>query len=646
MSPVLTLNSPLDSALSEGAGSVSPIPGTVAINGRQYQVDLEFQPWKRQAFRTTSIDQNRTQADTSSEPGESTMNPEALWRRSQDNLTHGAGQTFLDRKESDISMFRSSKGINPWSLYQVTLLPDSQQSYTTTNQNIYLAAAGAYLYLSDGTALYSTQDITVASPTWTATTGTPGTAISSLATDGDNVYIAVGADGLYWANSGGAASQLVTDALDAAAVVGYANGRLFVGNLNVLYNVTSVTASALPTPLMTHRLTSFRWVGFAEGNGFAYAAGYAGSRSYIYAITITADASALSAPVVAGQLPIGEQVTAIYGYLGFVVIGTSLGFRVATASSTGALTIGPLIPIGATAGAAPVYCFDGQDRFVWFGWTSFDRSSTGLGRMDLTQYPVIAQAPAYASDLMTPYSFFAGNDLLVSPTVISVAYFGGLHVFGVAGVVELPHLPGATNAGGVYAQHPENYVPSGWFRSGNITYDLADDKLPMFVDVTTVPLPTGSSVAVSMALDGGPFSSLGTQAVAGSTFTEFLCPQTLANWVEVQTTLNAPSTPTDTPTLSRVTTRSIIAAVTGSNIFVPIKLAERVTIGGVEVPTTPSQEWAILEGLRLTHQVVTYQEGRKSLSVYVADMDWIPEQVGIDGKEYNGVLVLTLKQPV
>lgn len=628
--PTLTLNSTLNSPLGESSGLSSnvPYPYQVAINGRGYLVDLSFQPWKRQAMRTTSIEQNRTQADTSGEPGEATLNPEALWRRSQDTWTDGAGQTNLDRKESDIAMFRLSKGVNPWDLWRLTLHYDTQQSRSSANTNLYLAATTGYLYLSDGQSLYSTQDVTVGSPTWTAATGTPAASLSSLATDGYNVYAAYGASGLYWAAAGGAASQLVSSALDAAAVVGYANGRVFVGNQNSLYNITSTTVAALPAALMTHRIASFRWVGFAEGNGFAYAAGYAGSKSYIYAITITNDAANLSAPVVAGQLPTGEVVTGIYGYLGFVVIGSNLGFRVATVSntSTGMLTIGPLIPAPNATGPANVACFDGQGRWVWFGWTNYDSTSTGLGRMDLTKFPVLPQAPAYASDLMSP------SGSTVQGSVTSVAYFQNLHVFAVSGK-------------GVYAQHPTNYVPSGLFQSGLITYDLADEKMPVWLDILTEPLV--GSVTASLSLESGTFTNLGTFSTSEGTFYEFQCPQTLANWVEEQVTLTAPTPPTSTPALIRSTLRSIPAAVTGNNIFVPIRLAERIDLGdGTPIPMDPIAEWNILETLRRTHQIVNYQEGLKTLPVYVADMDWIPEQESSDGSKFGGVCVVTLKEPV
>jgi hypothetical protein len=90
---------------------------------------------------------------------------------------------------------------------------------------------------------------------------------------------------------------------------------------------------------------------------------------------------------------------------------------VATADSDGNLVSGPLINTGTS-----VTSFSGNDRFVWFNWTNFDATSTGLGRLDLGVF-ISSNQPAYASDLM----------VTAQGTVSSVNTINGRPVFVVIG---------------------------------------------------------------------------------------------------------------------------------------------------------------------------------------------------------------------
>src|SRR5690606_22764098 len=101
----------------------------------------------------------------------------------------------------------------------------------------------------------------------------------------------------------------------------------------------------------------------------------------IYKITITKEGTGLDAPIVAGELPDGEVIASIGSYLGFILLGTSKGARFCTVNSAGDLTIGSLIPT-----SNPVQCFEGQGEFIWFGWTGYDGTHGGLGRMSLRNF--------------------------------------------------------------------------------------------------------------------------------------------------------------------------------------------------------------------------------------------------------------------
>src|SRR5438128_99373 len=106
------------------AQSTQEVPGAamVALDGRKYLLDLQFPP---DAFKHESIPLIRRTFDTTSKPGEGSINPEDLWRRTQETWHLGAGQVFADRDTSIEGRFYSSKGVNPWTKWQLTLLPDT-----------------------------------------------------------------------------------------------------------------------------------------------------------------------------------------------------------------------------------------------------------------------------------------------------------------------------------------------------------------------------------------------------------------------------------------------------------------------------------------------------------------------------------------
>jgi hypothetical protein len=596
-----------------------PEPFLVSINGRNYLEDLEFKPWKRQAFRATTTQITRTQADTSNEPGEQSLSTQSLWRRTQDSWHLGANQVFLDRKNSLEFSYRSSKGVNPWTQWQLTLLNDTASALASTNTNLALTVAGTHVYVIDGQALKYTTDLT----SWTTVTGTPAVTASSICSDGHTIYVAYGASGVYSTTEGAAsASQYVTSPIDSAAVVRFVMGRLMVGSTNKMYNVTA--SGALPAALGTSLYANLLWTDFAAGNGVIFASGNSGNVGVIYSIQINADGTALSAPIVAGQMPNGETVNAIYGYAGSAVtIGTSAGFRFAEqalangVAGTVALTIGPLFPM-----ANPVMTFSGYSRFIWGNWTNYDGSSTGLFRMDPTQF-VADLAPAYASDLMAA----------TQGTVGSLIHFNGNPVFAVEGV-------------GIYKQST-TYVASGTVDSGFITYGLADNKMPVFLDVQAAPLPSGTSIQSFISLNGGAFSSVGTMQALGASFIEESAPQELSQTIEIREKLFANGAATLTPTLQRHTMRSIPAPPVPTDWTIVIQLRERCQVNDIVKYYQPSLEYAYLEGLRQQKVLCTIQIGTMgAFTMTIENIDYIPEQRGGPTGEINGVCVMTCRTVV
>lgn len=592
----------------------------VAINSHAYLVDLtsDANGLRGMYFRCSSIPVLRAQADQGNTPSESSINPNDLWRRSIESWKSGAGQSRYDRKSSDGTRFRSSKGIDVWTDdWQISLLHDTSLAHSSANTNCRVISVGSYAYFIDGQTLQYSTNMTSGSPTFTTVTGTPAQAATSITTDGFNVYVAYGTGGIYTTTRGAAAAtQLITTSLDTAAVVGYVKGRLMVGNLNSLYNITSATPGALPTALMAHPNSDWRWTGFAEGPTSLYASGFSGSHSAVYRTQVVSDASTLNAPVVAGEAPDGEIVRSIQGYEGMMVLGSDLGVRLCSIDSAGSLTLGGLVPT-----SSAVQALSPSSRFVWFGWSNYDNTSTGMGRVNLSVF-TDTLVPAYASDLMA-----TGQG-----AVLSIAQVAGKQVFSVSGL-------------GFYVPSA-NLVASGTIDSGLINYDLADTKIAMYCALRTLPLQ--GSVTLSLSVDSTAFVALGTFATPGQTkpTSQFSANQSAGENFEIRLTLTRDAVTTNGPTVTRVTLRAQPTPARSFEWVLPLIIHERLDPYGIrDEVMVVDDEVAFLKGLLSQGALVTLQIAAQSYNVLLTDVEQLPFQQTQDGKTYDATVVVRALQP-
>lgn len=450
--------------------------------------------YKIREFTLASIPYIRQQSDQSEAPGEQTLNPAGLWRRSATSWHLGAGQTHFDRPNSNEFRFDTSTGMDIWTKWQLGLLEETALKHLSGSTNLRLAVAGTHLYVTDGTALRFCTNIDVAGPTFTPLTGAPpANAATSIASDGFNVFTAHGTNGLWKTTRGTAAWAGAAHITGTVALVGIARSRVLAANANSVYDVTVAAqggggvalGGAGAELLFTHPNTDFAWTAFAEGRNHVYMAGYSGDKSLIYKATIKDDGTGLEVPTVAGELPDGEQVVAMQGYLGpfFVIgIGGLPGWRFALVNDDGSLNIGARVPT-----PNPVLCFEGQQNFIWYGLGGFTATSGGLGRLSTSEFgDPDALVPAYATDLMTALT---GNTL-------SVVTFQGLRVF--------------TQSGhGVFSVHHERrLVSSGTLDTGEIIFGLNEEKIGLYADITH-NMAEGGTHSMAVSVDGEPFVSLG-----------------------------------------------------------------------------------------------------------------------------------------
>jgi hypothetical protein len=242
-------------------------PWDVKLNGRGYMLDTS----QDGVFKHESVTMLRQQSDTGDRPGEQSLNPAGLWRRSQESWHDGAGQDWLDRDGSDPFRFNISVNVDVWDKYGAAPLPATTLIHSSAATNQYLAVAAGRLWASDGTTVYATG---VGDLTFGGGTGTPASNVDSLTSDGTTVYAGYAPtagptqQGI-WIAGGPASStaftQYVTDG--QWRVLKYVKDRLmgsgFTAAAANIYNITA--AGATPAALFPHPNPNWSWTDFAEG---------------------------------------------------------------------------------------------------------------------------------------------------------------------------------------------------------------------------------------------------------------------------------------------------------------------------------------------------------------------------------------------
>jgi hypothetical protein len=539
---------------------------------------------KANAFQRQYDARVRDSVDQSAEPGEAAINSQGLWRRSQSSWHYGAGQKFSDSADAEAFRFNTSKGIDVWEKGEASLLKDVTQVLADSAATLRALTVGTRLYVGTGGDVKFTTDLS----TFTNCTGEPAGNVGGMATDGFNIFVAFAGHGIHNATTSSNAFSSYVTGTDTFTNLSYVKGRLMASLNNSVYNFTS--GGGPGSALFTHLNTGFRWVGFAGGQNHIYMGGFAGNSSLIYRTTIKADASSLDTPIVALELPAGETISGLGSYLGYILIGTTTGIRVASSDSDGNLVVGPLIETGNA-----VNSFNGYDRFVWFNWTNFDATSTGLGRLDLGVF-ISSNQPAYASDLMVTAQGVVG----------SVNTFDGRPVFVVTGT-------------GIYVEHATDKVSTGYFESGIYRWGVPDAKFIPKWDLRVRPL--NGSVTLAVKSDGGAYH----------TFAAYTLPlgkeKTLSGLedrvfeAEVKITINRSSTDnTAAPELTRWMGRAYAAPLRSQIFSIPLLMHHKLNIRGREYYQEVETELKFLRDLVETARIVQYQENEDAFSVIVEDV--------------------------
>ena len=427
----------------------------------------------------------KEQFDNQTEPGEQSLT--GWWIRSQQSFHGGDGITFYDPANStsnspDHYRFADSKGVNVWNQGEVTLLKNVTSGHVTTGPIATNGVVQQHLRsikwsTFTGALLHDEYDVDKIKVT------DPSNPVHFIDynSGADSPVYAICDDGTfaYWITNTSTKKTVYKKALTLTsadadtkmfdeigvvsnAVMEYIKDRIILCADNKVYEF-STSASALPSPVYTQTTTTHVYTSVAASGPAIYIAGYNGSQSTIQKFTLsTAGAMpTLTSAVVAAEMPTGEIVHKIYYYLGYMMIGTNKGIRVATVSDQdGSISYGPLI----VETTQPCYDFAANDHYVWCA-TSV-AGEPGLIRIDLsTQIEPLRFA--YANDIyyggitghVTTAVCFDGN---TDPTTADRLMFATAYA--------------SSANGAIYVEDASNLNNTGYLTTGYIRYNTLEPK--------------------------------------------------------------------------------------------------------------------------------------------------------------------------
>lgn len=478
----------------------------VAIGGQPFFYAMNDQrPYVRQTapFR-------KDQFDNSTEPGEQSLY--GWWIRSQSSFHNGSGIVFYDPSAGEMVDYRftDSKNVDVWTKGEVTMLNATTSGHITTQpvngtgrsyqhmRSIEWTTSGTKY---EGVLLHDGYDVDKID-----SAGNETHFVDYNSGVDDKVY-AVCDDGTtaYWVtndtgpsgklevlkksldlNSTNAATSMFTAAgiTVTNAAMEYVKERIVMCVNDKVYEI-SPSSSSLPAAVYSHNDADHVFTSITASGPAIYVSGFSGIQSNIYKFTLNTNGTmpTLTQAVTAAEMPTGEVIHKIYYYLGYMMIGTSKGVRVATVNDQdGSLSYGPLI----VETDQPVYDFAARDHYIWCA-SSVD-GEPGVIRIDL-------------SAQIEPLIFAWANDIYYAGVT-------GLRTTACAFLGETNTLAFATEAKNQYT----------------VTQKARAGSAATLTTSTTHAVTAGESlyvIGVDAALDGGPFTvvSANTNTITYNTAT-------------------------------------------------------------------------------------------------------------------------------
>ena len=401
----------------------------VAVGGLPFLYNItDTIPYRRSTARW-----KYERVDQAREPGEQTLDS-GLWVRSQTSWHLGAGIQFQEALEGnpDLLRFRyfTSTGIDPWTVGQLSLLKDTSKVYNVTSTSATaktiaipatIGGVDHMLVVNTEATAASTSAVRVSKVTadGTAATLVTGATVSkkilAAETDGSELYIAT-EDRIYHGDFTSGSLTLhehyhINTANATNVTLRFVKNRILAGITYVSGTTPVAAVYQLPfneshssthnisgiTPLTNTTTVPIGWIwtDITEGRGAIYLSGYAGDKSAIFKIQPDATTGNLGPAISVADIPKGETVRTIFGYLGtYLAIGTSRGVRIAAIADDASIVYGPII----FETTDPVTCFAARDSYIWAGVKAGIGGASGTYRIYLGQLLEDGGYP-YATDI-------------------------------------------------------------------------------------------------------------------------------------------------------------------------------------------------------------------------------------------------------
>lgn len=576
------------------------LPVTITAGGgsaRGFAPNIENITW-------LTMPPTRQGTDQGAGPGEQSLSNESVWRRSRDSWHLGAGQDYADLLadvDPDVQRlrFRTSDGINPWDKRTLKLLPTTEAKRASVNTNLqcFSARNGStdYLVVVDSTSVLYSSNPTAASPTFTAHTGLGG-GVHDVTTDGERYWVTDDAN--VWVCRPGTAAATLFSTVDVRRL-GYVNGRLLAGKLNVIYELDS---AGLPTTIWTHPNANFVWEGFASSPGGIYVWGTNGDTSEVYVITAIDATGGLDVPFVVAPWPQGERINTMCSYAGVMIIATSRGIRLALITGGGFLSYGPLIDE-----PGDVRCLEPQLEDVWFGWT-YTSAINGLGRLRLSRFTE-ELVPAFATDLMARGT--------VSGTVLSCCTVGTRRYFAISGR-------------GFYGEtttlEATGTIDLGWF-----DYGIPEPKMLDSLTAWCDSLLASTSIVANVYPDDSAVSMLTLTVNTAATTKKTQTYTGTATPERMRIVLTLTSNGTNQVGLHRVTLRAAPRPFMAERVTIPLLLgaAVRDASSETDIGLDPYTEWTLLRSIMQQRERCTVTFGALSFEARIEALE--VEKGGLGG---------------
>jgi hypothetical protein len=242
------------------------------------------------------------------------------------------------------------------------------------------------------------------------------------------------------------------------AVIEYTKERLVMAVNDKIYEFPS-SQTTMPTAVYSHNDPDHIFTSITSSGTAIYVAGYSGIQSNIYKFTLNSSGvmPTLMSAITAAELPVGEKTYKISYYLGYMLIGTNLGMRVAQVSdSDGSINYGPLL----FESTQPVYDFAFRDRYVWAA-TGVE-GQAGTTRVDLGQELAPLVFP-YAWDLYDP------DDTALHYTT-TCAFMGD--------TARLAFVSAGDGSDGyIYVEELSELIAEGYLQTGFVRYNTLEKKI-------------------------------------------------------------------------------------------------------------------------------------------------------------------------